>query len=31
MAANFLSDVSVPGEESNLRAIVERNLMESGS
>lgn len=31
MAANFLSDVSVPGEEGNLRAIVERCLLESGS
>jgi len=31
MAANFLSDVSIPGEEGNLRAIVERCLSESGS
>ena len=30
MAANFLSDVSAPGEEGNLRAIVERCLLESG-
>lgn len=31
MAANYLSDVSVPGEEGNLKAIVERCLVESGS
>lgn len=31
MAANFLSDVSAPGEEGNLRAIVERCLLESGN
>jgi uncharacterized protein (TIGR02172 family) len=31
MAANFLSDVGVPGEEGNLRAIVERCLLKSGS
>jgi uncharacterized protein (TIGR02172 family) len=31
MAANFLSDVSFPGEEVDLRAIIERSLLESGS
>jgi aminoglycoside phosphotransferase (APT) family kinase protein len=31
MAANFLSDVSIPGEEADLRAIVERCLLESGN
>lgn len=31
MAANFLSDVSIPGEEEHIRAIVERCLLESGS
>jgi len=31
MAANFLSDVSIPGEEGDLRAIVERCLLESSS
>jgi Ser/Thr protein kinase RdoA (MazF antagonist) len=31
MAANFLSDVSIPGEEVGLRAIIERGLIESGS
>jgi aminoglycoside phosphotransferase (APT) family kinase protein len=31
MAANFLADVSVPGEEGDLRAIVERGLIESGT
>jgi aminoglycoside phosphotransferase (APT) family kinase protein len=31
MAANFLSDVSIPGEEGDLRAIVERCLLESGT
>jgi len=31
MAANFLSDVSVPGEEGDLRAIIERCLSESNS
>ena len=31
MAANFLSDVSVPGEEGDLMAIVERGLIASGS
>jgi aminoglycoside phosphotransferase (APT) family kinase protein len=31
MAANFLSDVSLPEEAGNLRAIVERCLLESGS
>ena len=31
MAANFLADVSVPGEEGNLKAIIERGLKESGS
>lgn len=30
MAANFLSDVSVPGEEGDLWAIVERGIKESG-
>lgn len=31
MAANFLSDVSAPGEEGDLRAIIERCLLHSGS
>lgn len=31
MATNFLADVSVPGEEAGLRAIVERGLIESSS
>jgi Ser/Thr protein kinase RdoA (MazF antagonist) len=31
MAANFLSDVSILGEEGNLRVIVERCLFESGN
>jgi uncharacterized protein (TIGR02172 family) len=31
MAANFLSDVSIAGEEGNLRAIIERCLIESCS
>ena len=30
MAANFLSDVSIPGEEGDLRVIIERCLLESG-
>jgi aminoglycoside phosphotransferase (APT) family kinase protein len=31
MAANFLSDVSVPGEEGELREIVTRGLVDCGS
>ncbi len=30
MAGNFLSDVSIPGEEENIRAIVKRGLLEIG-